>query len=56
MKAAMKLLILIVVGVLVCEVPSASTHTGPPCTSAVSSVVMGQEPVISWYPPGCIHS
>lgn len=55
MKLAVKIALLVAVGVLLCAVPSASTQTGQPCTSAASSVVMGEAPVTTWYPPGCVH-
>jgi hypothetical protein len=43
-KVAAKLVLLVAVGLLVCAVPSASTHTGqlgPPCTSGASSIRLG---------------
>jgi hypothetical protein len=50
-----KIALLTVVLLLVLAVPSASTQTGPPCTSATSSVVLGEPPVTIWYPQGCVH-
>ena len=45
---------------LICAVPSGSTHTarsqnGPICTAGAASAVVGEEPVTTWYPPGCVH-
>jgi hypothetical protein len=51
----MRIALLTVIGVLMFGVPSGSTQSGPPCTAGASSVVVGQEPVTTWYPPGCIH-
>jgi hypothetical protein len=55
----LKIAILVCTGLLLCAVPSASTHTGQPqqtCTSASSSITIGDPPVTIWYPPGCAHS
>jgi hypothetical protein len=56
-KLALQLALFAAVGVLVCAVPAASTHTGQgqPCTSGVSSIRLGEPPVTTWYPPGCVH-
>jgi hypothetical protein len=50
-----KLVLLTLVVLLALAVPSASTQTGLPCTSATSSVVFGEPAVTIWYPPGCAH-
>jgi hypothetical protein len=58
MKLAPKLTPLVAVGLLLCAVPAASTHTGQPaqpCTSGASSIMLGEPPVTTWYPPGCVH-
>ncbi len=55
---AVKLALLVAIGVLLCAVPSAATHTGqsgPPCTGATSSITMDEPPVTIWYPLGCVH-
>jgi len=56
-KLKLQLALLAAVGLLVCVVPAASTHTGQaqPCTSGVSSITLGEPPVTTWYPPGCVH-
>jgi hypothetical protein len=57
-KLVLKITVLVAIGLLVCAVPSASTHTrqaGQPCTSGASSITMGEQPVTIWYPPGCVH-
>jgi hypothetical protein len=57
-EGVLKVALLVVVGLLVCAVPAASTHTGQPgqpCTSASSSIRMGEPPVTIWYPVGCVH-
>jgi uncharacterized lipoprotein YajG len=53
--AMVKLVLLTLVVLLACAVPSASTQNGPPCTSATSSVAYGELPTTIWYPPGCVH-
>jgi hypothetical protein len=55
---AVKLALFVAIGVLLCAVPSAATHTGQsgqPCTSAASSITMNEPPVTIWYPLGCVH-
>jgi hypothetical protein len=57
-KLVVKLAVLGAIGTLVCAVPAASTHTtqpGQPCTSGTSSITLGEPPITTWYPPGCIH-
>ena len=56
----LRLTIAIILVFLVCAVPSGSTQTsrsqnGPICTAGVSSVVVGEQSVTTWYPVGCIH-
>jgi hypothetical protein len=45
---------------LVCAVPSGSTQparsqNAPRCTAGASSVVLGEDPVTTSYPLGCVH-
>jgi hypothetical protein len=55
--SGMKLALLAIVGLLVFSVPSGSgsTRSGPVCTGAASSIVVGEPAVTTWYPPGCVH-
>jgi hypothetical protein len=58
MKVAVKLGLLVSVGVLVCAVTPASTSTGQfgvACTGGASSISLDGPPVTTWYPPGCVH-
>jgi hypothetical protein len=53
-----KLALLTALVLLACVTSSASSRSAPPiptCTGAASSVAYGEEPVTTWYPPGCVH-
>jgi hypothetical protein len=51
-----RIALLIVFGLLLFAVPSASSQTGTLCTAGASSIAVGEPPVTIWYPPGCIHA
>ncbi|HZO62302.1 MAG TPA: hypothetical protein VFB35_04915 [Gaiellaceae bacterium] len=58
MKLVLKVALLVAIGLLLCGVPAGSPRTGQapqPCTRGASSIILGEPPVTTWYPPGCVH-
>jgi hypothetical protein len=58
MKLAPKLTPLVADGLLfMCRARSFDAHrsAAQPCTSGASSIMLGEPPVTTWYPPGCVH-